>query len=223
MFCDMIAANTEWVVDGMQYKAVVFDFDGTLFDTAPNELKTLAGLVEQATGIYPPQEKLNETFGMTGPAGMRYLGCSEEQMEWVWPRWYEASVRALETTPMFEGMRETILQLCERRIRMGIVTSRNIGGVQTGLRAQGLEGCFEQIVCQEDTGRHKPYPDPLLECAKRLELLPDQVLYVGDSHVDMICAKDAGSYCGLALWGTREPDLDCDHRFAKPADILKLF
>ena len=47
------------------YKAVVFDFDGTLFDTESHERKTLAALVEQVTGCYPSEEKLFDRLGMT--------------------------------------------------------------------------------------------------------------------------------------------------------------
>ncbi|MBS5144138.1 MAG: HAD family hydrolase [Butyricicoccus pullicaecorum] len=205
------------------YKAVVFDFDGTLFDTELHERKTLAALVEQATGEYPSEEKLSSTFGMTGPQAMQYLGCDAEQMEWVWPRWYDASVKALQTTPMFDGIKETILKLNTLKIRLGIVTSRNIGGVRVGLCAHQILQAFAEIVCQEDTVQHKPAPDPLLECAKRLEVEPAQVLYIGDSAVDMQCAKSAGAHSGLALWGTHEPELECDYRFARPEDILAIF
>lgn len=207
----------------MNYEAVVFDFDGTLFDTEPYELKTLAALVEQATGRYPPEEKLSHTFGMTAPKAMQYLGCNAEQMEWVWPRWYDASVEALQTTPMFEGMKETILKLSARKIQLGIVTSRNIGGVRVGLGAYQILENFAAIVCQEDTKQHKPAPEPLLECVKRLQIEPVQVLYVGDSEVDMMCAKAAQAHSGLALWGTHEPELKCEHRFVRPQDILTLF
>lgn len=205
------------------YEAVIFDFDGTLFDTEPHELKTLAALVEQATGIYPSEEKLSHTFGMTGPKAMQYLGCNAEQMEWVWPRWYDASVEALQTTPMFEGVKETVLKLAAMNIQLGIVTSRNIGGVRVGLEAHQILQHFAAIVCQEDTEQHKPSPEPLLECAKRLQVEPAQVLYVGDSGVDMLCAKAAGVHSGLALWGTHEPELECDYQFAQPQEILTLF
>lgn len=207
----------------MNYKAVVFDFDGTLFDTAPNELKTLAAFVEQATGNYPSEEKLSHAFGMTGPKAMEYLGCNQEQMDWIWPQWYDASVQALKTTAMFEGVKETLLALDQMKIRLGIVTSRDINGVQVGLKAHKLLQSFEAIVCQEDTEFHKPSPEPLLECVKRLQMEPDQVLYVGDSGVDMECAKNAGTHSGLALWGTHNPALEGNYRFAHPQDILALF
>ena len=63
----------------MRYQAVLFDFDGTLFDTEHDEMTALSALVTQATGVEPPKDKLLKTFGMTGPDGIRFLGCNEEQ------------------------------------------------------------------------------------------------------------------------------------------------
>ncbi len=84
----------------MHYQAVLFDFDGTLFDTEHDEMTALSALVTQATGVEPPKDKLLKTFGMTGPDGIRFLGCNEEQAAWVKPRWHEASLNALKTTPV---------------------------------------------------------------------------------------------------------------------------
>lgn len=207
----------------MKYEAVVFDFDGTLFDTAPNDLKTLAGFVKQATGSYPVEEKLSHVCGMTGHKAMEYLGCNQKQMDWIWPQWYEASVQALKTTPMFEGMKEVLLELDRIKVALGIVTSRDIRGVRVGLEAHGIFAYFKELVCQEDTERHKPAPDPLLACAKRLGIETNRILYVGDNAVDMICAKDAGADSGLALWGAHDSELECKYRFMRPQDILTLF
>ena len=55
----------------MRYQAVLFDFDGTLFDTEHDEMTALSALVTQATGVEPPKDKLLKTFGMTGPDGIR--------------------------------------------------------------------------------------------------------------------------------------------------------
>ena len=206
----------------MRYQAVIFDFDGTLFDTEYNEMTALDTLVTQVTGVRPPRDKLLKTFGMTGPDGIRYLGCDEEQAAWVAPRWHEASLRALETTQMFSGMPETLRSLHGMGVRLGIVTSRGISGVNTGLRAQGLTAYFDTIVSQKDTVRHKPYPDPLLECLRRMGLDNDAAIYIGDSAGDMQAAAAAGMASGLALWGTHDPALPCTYRLAHPREILTL-
>lgn len=206
----------------MRYQAVLFDFDGTLFDTEHDEMTALSALVTQATGVEPPEDKLRKTFGMTGPDGIRFLGCNEEQAAWIRPRWHEASMNALKTTPVFEGLTEVIEILHQKGVRMGIVTSRGVSGVNMGLTSRGLTAYFDTIVSQKDTVLHKPHPDPLLECLKRMDIAPQDAIYIGDSPGDMQASEAAGMASGLALWGTHQPDLPCTYRLAHPRDILTI-
>lgn len=206
----------------MRYQAVLFDFDGTLFDTEHDEMTALSALVTQATGVQPPQDKLLKTFGMTGPDGIRFLGCNEEQAAWVAPRWHEASLNALKKTPVFEGLTEVIKILHENGVRLGIVTSRGISGVNMGLESRGLTAYFDTIVCQKDTVLHKPHPDPLIECLKRMDIAPQDAVYIGDSPGDMQASEAAGMASGLALWGTHQPDLPCTYRLTHPREILTI-
>lgn len=205
----------------MQYQAAIFDFDGTMFDTEKNEMEALTKLVTQVFGHAPDPDKLKVTFGMTAINGLRYLGCTEEQIAWISPRWHEASHQALQTTPLFDGLEDTFAQLKQLGVQMGIVTSRGMEGVQTGLRARGIVDYFSHIICPKDTTHHKPHPEPLLECLHRMQLLPEQALYIGDSAFDMQCAQAAGTASGLALWGTHQPDLQCTYRLETPLDIVQ--
>ena len=202
----------------MHYQAVLFDFDGTLFDTEHDEMTALSALVTQATGIEPPKDKLR----MTGPDGIRFLGCNEEQAAWVKPRWHEASLNALKTTPVFEGLTEVIEILHRNGVRLGIVTSRGVSGVDMGLTSRGLTAYFDTIVSQKDTVLHKPHPDPLIECLKRMDIAPQDAIYIGDSPGDMQASEAAGMASGLALWGTHQPDLPCTYRLVHPRDILTI-
>ena len=206
----------------MRYQAVLFDFDGTLFDTEHDEMTALSSLVTQATGVEPPKDKLLKTFGMTGPDGIRFLGCNEEQATWIKPRWHEASLNALKTTPVFEGLPEVIETLHKKGVRMGIVTSRGISGVYMGLTSRGLTAYFDTIVSQKDTVLHKPHPDPLIECLKRMDVAPQDAIYIGDSPGDMQASAAAGMASGLALWGTHQPDLPCTYRLTHPREILTI-
>lgn len=206
----------------MRYQAVLFDFDGTLFDTEHDEMTALSALVTQATGVEPPKDKLLKTFGMTGPDGIRFLGCNEEQAAWVKPRWHEASLNALKTTPVFEGLTKVIEILHRNGVRLGIVTSRGVSGVDMGLTSRGLTAYFDTIVSQKDTVLHKPHPDPLIECLKRMDIAPQDAIYIGDSPGDMQASEAAGMASGLALWGTHQPDLPCTYRLAHPRDILTI-
>ena len=206
----------------MRYQAVIFDFDGTLFNTEQNELSALDGFMVEVTGAHAPKDKLMKVFGMTGMDGLKYLGCTQEQIASIAPRWNQASLDALKTTPLFDGMLETLQELRAMGIRRAIVTSRGLNGVQLSLESRKISDYFDTIVCQKDTVEHKPHPAPLLECLRRMELAPQDVIYVGDSAFDMQCAQAAGADSGLALWGTHEPELPCTYRLNHPKDLLAI-
>lgn len=85
----------------------------------------------------------------------------------------------------------------------------------------GLSSYFEHTICASDTGKHKPHPEPLLACLKRLDVPCHEAIYIGDS---IQCAKSAGVKFALASWGSKTKDAfkDADYILEEPKDILKL-
>jgi pyrophosphatase PpaX len=68
-------------------------------------------------------------------------------------------------------------------------------------RLPSLESNFEVVIGMEDTKRHKPDPDPILEALARLDAAPADAAYVGDSPFDVQAAKSAGVYAVAVAWG----------------------
>ena len=97
----------------MHYQAVLFDFDGTLFDTEHDEMTALSALVTQATGVEPPKDKLLKTFGMTGPDGIRFLGCNEEQAAWVKQSVSEAELAQFDAAESLELYLDSAVDFAE--------------------------------------------------------------------------------------------------------------
>jgi pyrophosphatase PpaX len=86
--------------------------------------------------------------------------------------------------------------------RLGIVTAKRRETVQLAFdRLPGLESNFEVVVGSEDTERHKPDPDPILEALARLDAAPEDAAYIGDSPFDVRAAKAAGVYAVAVAWG----------------------
>jgi len=86
--------------------------------------------------------------------------------------------------------------------RLGIVTAKRHRTVQLAFdRLPGLEANFEVVVGAEDTERHKPDPDPILEALARLGAAPEGSAYVGDSPFDVRAAKSAGAFSVAVAWG----------------------
>jgi pyrophosphatase PpaX len=69
----------------------------------------------------------------------------------------------------------------------------------------GVAGLAEPVVALEDTERHKPHPDPLLEAIRRLDVTADNVVYVGDAVWDVLASKAAGVSSVAVTWGAGVP------------------
>ena len=78
------------------------------------------------------------------------------------------------------------------------------------------------IICADDSPEHKPSPAPLLKYMEKAGAKPSEVLYVGDSAQDMECAKRAGTYSALAVWGTLDRKIEATYYPEHPAGLAPL-
>lgn len=91
-----------------------------------------------------------------------------------------------------DNLHEVIQQLA-RTYRLGIVTGRFKQGMQELFTAYPfLQQYFEQVVTYEDTEEHKPRPEPLLLALQKMDVSPDETVYVGDMGYDIEAADNAG-------------------------------
>ena len=97
------------------------------------------------------------------------------------------------------GVETVIRHFHSNGTRLGIVTStpqKNLAGKTQFLDSDTLN-CFDIIISADETRRIKPFPDPLLLCARRLGVSPADCAYVGDMGIDM----DAGNAAGMTTIG----------------------
>jgi pyrophosphatase PpaX len=107
-----------------------------------------------------------------------------------------------ETLEAFAGMVDVLPRLRGGGRRLGIVTAKRHRTVSLAFaRVPWLEEQFEVVIGHEDTERHKPDPDPVLEALRRLDVQPDEAAYVGDSPFDIRAGKDAGTFAIAVSWG----------------------
>ena len=116
--------------------------------------------------------------------------------------------------------------LLERGHRLGIVTAKRRSTVGLAMdRFPVLRELTEVLVGAEDTERHKPDPDPILEGIARLGVAAGDAAYVGDSPFDVRAAKAAGVLAVAVTWGgihgaeallAEEPD----HLVSTPEELL---
>ena len=175
-------------------RAVLFDFDGTFADTAPdlaaaiNRLRLERGLKELPVNDIRPYASMGARglvrvgFGLT-PEDADYPALRDEFLA----RYDE---RVCVDTRLFPGMMELLGELKRRGIAWGIVTNKATRF--TGRIVEFLEvdpGC---VVCGDTTPHIKPHPAPLLRAAELLKVPPAACWYVGDDLRDIQAARAAG-------------------------------
>jgi phosphoglycolate phosphatase len=196
-------------------RAILFDLDGTLADTAP-DLAAAVNLLRTERGLAPtPYEILRPTAsaGARGMIGAAFgLAPGDEGYEALRLRWFDHYQAAMAVhSTLFEGVAELLDGIRDAGMAWGIVTNKPARFTDPLVPQIGLAhaGC---IVSGDTTPHAKPHPAPLLEAARRLGIDPAHCWYVGDDLRDVEAGRAAGmitvacnwGYCGAidpATWG----------------------
>ena len=102
---------------------------------------------------------------------------------------------------LYPGIQELLRTLQQRGCRLGVATSRTRLLYDAEIPGLGIAGYFGEVICAEDSQTHKPEAGPLEAYMQRTGAAPEEVLYIGDSVYDMLCARNAGTGFLLAGWG----------------------
>ena len=110
-------------------------------------------------------------------------------------------------TTIFPGVLETLEELKQRDIKMGIVTSKLRNGALKGVKLAGFEKYIQTLVALEDTEKHKPNPEPILKALSALDEKPNNSIMVGDSPFDWRCARNANCTSVAVTWSVHPMEL----------------
>ncbi|MDB5764046.1 MAG: family hydrolase [Herminiimonas sp.] len=208
-------------------RAILFDLDGTLADTAPdlaaavNQLRTARGLAPASYELLRPVASAGAR-GLIGAAfDLRPGDDGYEDLRIGFLDNYEKAIAV--NSRLFDGVMPLLESLREYGVLWGIVTNKaarftDLLVPQIGLQAAGC------VISGDTTPHPKPHPAPLLEAARRLALAPQDCWYVGDDLRDIQAGRSAGMPTVAAAWGYcghAEPATwGADALAALPLDLL---
>jgi phosphoglycolate phosphatase len=210
-------------------RAVLFDLDGTLADTAPDLGGALNRLLDE---IGAPTVALEVARPLTssGARGMLKAGLGitpdDRRYEPLKQRFLELYEQDIcRETRLFDGMAALLDALDQRAVPWGVVTNKAERFTFPLLRALSLETRARCIVGGDTTPHPKPHPDPLLHAAGLLDLPPATCLYVGDDLRDIQAAQAAGMPSLAAAYGYLGEDADptlwrADAVIGHPLEVL---
>ena len=207
----------------MRYTHVVFDIDKTLINATGAVLDGLQRALRDITGEHWDISRLLPVLGIPGLDAVERLGIhSPDQIFRIYPRWEQYEQEYQYTAYLYEGIVPLLDFLKKKGCSLGIITSKTMPQYTCSFLPFQISGYFQTVITADDTVRHKPDPEPMLEYMKRTDACPRQILYIGDSIYDMQCASRAGVDSCLALWGCHCPDdISSTHRFEDPAAIIR--
>ncbi len=212
-------------------RAVLFDLDGTLIDSAP-DLGLAANQLRIARGQAPLPLSAYRCMAGAGARGMLSIafGITPEDAEFSPLREaffdaYEACIHA--QTQVFDQVEELIACLEQRSMPWGVVTNKASRFTSLIVQRIPLFARAGTVISGDTTPHAKPHPAPLLEAAGRLGRAPADCIYVGDDLRDVQAGRAAGMGTVAALYGYLGQDAEAtawgaDAMIEKPLDLLKL-
>jgi 2-phosphoglycolate phosphatase len=203
----------------VRFTLVLFDLDGTLVDSTADIRAALvhglatvppadACLDEHALGCAGLGLPLDEFYALARPTPHPAAGEPGRLRFIEHYRDYYHSHLLVNTRP-FPGVAETLAEIDQLRaagLRTAVATTKKTRTAERVLDGLGLVQHFDVILGTEEPMPHKPAPDLLLECARRLDRDPRQGLMIGDTERDVLAGRAAGMRtCGVT-WGVLGSD-----------------
>jgi phosphoglycolate phosphatase len=189
----------------LRCEAVLFDFDGTLIDSAP-DLAGTANDLRSERGLPPlPFEQLRPMVGAgaRGMVGVAFgVKPGDDEFTALRDAFLERyALRMLHTTRVFDAMLPVLQRLEDAGVRWGIVTNKATRFTEPMVAGLGLRERIAALVCGDTTPHSKPHPAPLLEAARQLALPAARCVYVGDDLRDVVAGRAAAMATLVAQWG----------------------
>ena len=211
-------------------KAVLFDLDGTLADTAP-DLGHALNRQRINRNLSPLPIELIRTEASVGARGLLGLGFQikpgdkdYDSMRDEFLNFYEE--RLCQDTCLFPGIAELLDELDARPIPWGIVTNKPRRFTNPLIQQLGLSSRVAVVISGDDTAKYKPHPEPLLTATRALAVEPIECIYLGDDKRDVEASLAAGIKPIIAKYGylgNGEPPetWGAQHLIEHPQDLLE--
>jgi 2-phosphoglycolate phosphatase len=211
-------------------KAVLFDLDGTLLDSAPDLVASLNHLRADLGLDAMPLKDLRH-FASRGAIGLIKAGmppCDDETLA----TWREAFLSHYEKNSFihsrsFDGVESLLSELSNRDIPWGIVTNKMEYLSFPIIEKAGWLSRASVVICGDSVANSKPHPEPVLAACRTIGIDPANALMVGDDIRDIEAGKRAGSHTAFALYGyadsESQSEFDADTALIhSPEEVLEL-
>jgi len=199
----------------MRLRAVLFDMDGTLLDTAPDFI-AICQAMRAERGLAPIADK---SIRDVVSGGAKAMVCASFDISDAAPEFEALRLEFLERyqvgcavhSHLYDGMAELLADIEKGGLIWGVVTNKPVRFAEPIMQQLGLAERSAVLICPDHVTHSKPHPEPLLLACERLNLDPAAVLFVGDDLRDIESGRDAGTKTVAVSYGYIHPDDNPNH------------
>lgn len=186
-------------------KLVLFDFDGTLVDSAP-DLAASANYIRTQQGLEPLPEAYLRPYASMGARGLLKASLDlntdhpdYESQKNLFLNHYAANSTV--NSQLFDGVDTLISQVDEMGIGWGVVTNKAVHLTKPIMDHFGLSASSKVLVGGDSTPHIKPHPASLFLACEKTGIAPANCIYIGDDERDIVAGKAAGMATLVAAYG----------------------
>lgn len=228
--CSPPYSHDDTINSDYNFKLMIFDFDGTLVESAPGILATANAM---AAHYGMKKFTLKQVQAAVGTGLDNFIEdmfpdvikkVSTDKLIKQYRRLYDINYK--KGLKMFKGVKETLKELKSKGIKLAIVSnklSQYVKGINEEL---GIDGYFDIILGSESVPKRKPHPYPLNLLMKKYKIDKSQTLMIGDSQFDVEAGKRAGCFTFFLTYGYADlkvvNKLNPDFKSPRFSDIKKL-
>lgn len=215
----------------MQYKAAIFDLDGTLINSL-EDLANSANVMLESYGF--PTHPIDPYRYFVGNGSRKLIkrclpkekGADPDFVEEALARYKKIyAAHTQDKTRPYDGIPEMLAALKRMNIPMGICTNKHQSAAEDIVNAMFPSGMFVTVIGDQPGLPRKPDPKKVLRMAEEYGVKPEETAYFGDTSVDMDTAVNAGMLPVGVLWGFRPQEELIEHGakvlLEKPSDLFR--
>jgi len=192
----------------MRIKAVIWDLDGTLLNTL-DDLAASTNAALKQNGL--PERTTDEVRRFVGNGVRKLIELAVPEMGEKHPKFGQVldsfvahyGEHSRDKTRPYDGIMETLDRFAAQGVKLAIVSNK-IDFAVKALSRDYFGDRMESAVGDDPSRRKKPAPDSVLEAMRQMDVGAGECVYVGDSDVDVITARNAGIPCIGVTWGFRD-------------------
>ena len=187
---------------GIRYSLIVFDWDGTLFDSAAVITDCIQQAARDMALPVPDRRTASHVIGLGLHDSLRHAlpALRQENYAEFLALYRGYFLEREDSLQLFPGVTELLVELKARGHRLAVATGKPRHGLDRALQASGIGPLFAASRCGDET-HPKPHPAMLLELMRELQLEAAQLLMIGDTSHDLGMAASAGVEAVAVAYG----------------------